>query len=50
LIRDGVISLAYAIGFAGMGYSKSGSPTPLRRILKTHSPRLLKEQRAVSTP
>jgi hypothetical protein len=50
LIRDGFISLAYAIGFAGMGYSKSGSPTPLRRILKTHSPRLLKEQRAVSTP
>jgi hypothetical protein len=45
LVRDGVIALAYAIGFASMGYSKSGQPTPLRRLLKTHSPRLLKEQR-----
>jgi len=45
LVRDGVISLAYAIGFASMGYGKSGQPTPLRRLLKTHSPRLLKEQR-----
>jgi hypothetical protein len=48
LIRDGIISLAYAIGFAGMGYNKTGQPTPLRRLLKTHNPRLLKEQRAIS--
>ncbi len=48
LIRDGVISLAYAIGFAGMGYAKSGYPTPLRRLLKTHNPRLLKEQRGMA--
>jgi hypothetical protein len=45
LFRDGIIALAYAIGFAGMGYSKIGQPTPLRRLLKTHNPRLLKEQR-----
>ena len=46
LFRDGVISLAYAIGFAGMGYSKSGQASPLRRLLKTHNPRLLKENRS----
>jgi len=34
IIRDAVISIGYAIGFAGMGYSKTGKPTPLRRILK----------------
>ena len=45
LIRDGFISLAYAVGFASMGYNKYGKPTPLRRLLKSHSPRLLKEQR-----
>jgi hypothetical protein len=45
LIRDGFVCLAYAIGFAGMGYAKSGQPTPLRRLLKTHNPMLLKEQR-----
>ncbi|MFN9623178.1 MAG: hypothetical protein ACK587_10165 [Cyanobacteriota bacterium] len=45
LIRDGFICLAYAIGFAGMGYSKTGMPTPLRRLLKTHNPSLLKEDR-----
>jgi hypothetical protein len=49
LIRDGITSLAYAIGFASMGYAKSGYPTPLRRLLKTHSPRLLKEQRGLSS-
>jgi hypothetical protein len=48
LIRDGIISLAYAIGFAGLGYSKSGQPTPLRRLIKSHNPRLLKEQRGIS--
>lgn len=49
LVRDGFVSLAYALGFAGMGYSKSGQPTPLRRLLKTHSPRLLKEQRGLGS-
>ena len=49
LIRDGVIALAYAIGFASMGYSKTSQPTPLRRLLKTHSPRLLKEQRGIGS-
>lgn len=49
LVRDGFISLAYAVGFASMGYSKSGQPTPLRRLLKSHSPRLLKEQRGASS-
>ncbi|MEB3156193.1 MAG: HpsJ family protein [Cyanobacteriota bacterium] len=48
LIRDGIIALAYAIGFAGMGYSKSGQPTPLRRLFKSHNPRLLKEQRGIN--
>lgn len=44
LIRDGVIALAYAIGFAGMGYSRIDQPTPLRRLLKSRSPQLLKDQ------
>jgi len=48
LIRDGIIALAYAIGFAGMGYSKSGQPTPIRRLIKSHNPRLLKEQRGIN--
>ncbi len=47
LIRDGFVALAYAIGFAGMGYAKTGSPTPLRRLLKTHNPMLLKEQKGL---
>jgi len=50
LIRDGFISLAYAVGFASMGYNKYGKPTPLRRLLKSHSPRLLKEQRGALSP
>ncbi|MFN9646506.1 MAG: hypothetical protein ACK6BG_15615 [Cyanobacteriota bacterium] len=45
LIRDAFICLAYAIGFAAMGFAKSGQPTPLRRLLKSHSASLLKEQR-----
>lgn len=49
LFRDGFIALAYAIGFASMGYSKSGQPTPLRRLLRSHNPRLLKEQRAITS-
>ena len=43
LLRDGVISLAYALGFAGMGYNKLGRPTPLRRLFKASNPELLKE-------
>lgn len=43
LLRDGVISLAYALGFAGMGYNKLGRPTPLRRLFKAKNPELLKE-------
>lgn len=43
LLRDGVISLAYALGFAGMGYNKLGRPTPLRRLFKARNPELLKE-------
>jgi hypothetical protein len=49
LIRDGFICLAYAVGFGAMGYAKSGQPTPLRRLLKSHSPSLLKEQRGASS-
>ena len=44
LIRDGIIALGYAIGFAGMGYNKIDQPTPLRRMLRARNPQLLKEQ------
>jgi hypothetical protein len=44
LIRDAVIALAYAIGFASMGYNRFGQPTPLRRLLKSRSPQLFKDQ------
>jgi hypothetical protein len=44
LIRDGFIALGYAIGFAGMGYSNTGQPTPLRLLLKARSPQLPKGQ------
>jgi hypothetical protein len=44
LIRDAAIALSYAIGFASMGYSKLGKPTPLRRILKPHNLQLVNEQ------
>jgi hypothetical protein len=40
LIRDGLIAIAYALGFASIGYTKSGSPTLLRRLLKSRSPQL----------
>ncbi len=49
LVRDGFVCLAYAIGFGAMGFAKSGQPTPLRRLLKSHSPSLLKEQRGASS-
>lgn len=44
LIRDAAIALSYAIGFASMGYSKLGKPTPLRRIFKPHNLQLINEQ------
>lgn len=43
LIRDALLCLAYAIGFAGMGYNAIGKPTPLRRLLKARNPELQKE-------
>lgn len=45
LIRDAIIVIAYAVGFAGMGYNAFGQPSPLRRLLKSQSPRLLREQK-----
>ncbi len=42
LIRDAIISLAYAIGFAGMGYGKYGNSSLLRRLLNTNKRRLSK--------
>jgi hypothetical protein len=33
LIRDAIISLAYAIGFAGMSYGQNGNASLLRRLL-----------------
>jgi len=44
LIRDAVIALGFAIGFAGMGYSKTGQPTLLRRLVKARNPQLSKGQ------
>jgi hypothetical protein len=42
LIRDAIISLAYAIGFAGMGYGQNGNSSLLRRLLNTNKRRLAK--------
>jgi hypothetical protein len=42
LIRDGIISLAYAIGFAGMGYGRNGNSSLLRRLLKANKPSISK--------
>jgi hypothetical protein len=42
LIRDAIISLAYAIGFAGMGYGQNGNSSLLRRLLNTNKRRLSK--------
>lgn len=44
LIRDAAIDLGYAMGFAGMGYSQSGKPTPLRLLLKGPNLNILKKQ------
>jgi hypothetical protein len=48
LSRDGLISLAYAIGFAGMGYNKFGQPTPLRRLVRSRNNELQKEMNSRS--
>lgn len=42
LIRDAIISLAYAIGFAGMGYGQNGNSSLLRSLLNTNKRRLAK--------
>jgi len=42
LIRDAIVSLAYAIGFAGMGYGQNGSSSPLRRLLNANKRSLSK--------
>lgn len=44
LARDGVISLAYALGFAGIGSSSLAKPTLLRRLLKPRNASLRKFQ------
>lgn len=36
LLRDAIISLAYAIGFAGMGYGRNGNSSLLRRLLNAN--------------
>lgn len=46
LVRDGLISLAYALGFAGIGANAPGHPTLLRRLLKPRNPSLRKLQGA----
>lgn len=43
LVRDGFISLAYALGFAGLGSNKLGKPNLLRRLLKPRNTELQKE-------
>jgi hypothetical protein len=42
LIRDAIVSLAYAIGFAGMGYGQKGSSSFLRRLLNANKRSLSK--------
>ena len=44
LIRDAIISLAYAIGFAGMGYGQNGNSSLLRRLLNTNKRSLPKDR------
>lgn len=48
LSRDGLISLAYAIGFAGMGYNRFGQPTPLRRLVRSRNTEFQKEMNSRS--
>ena len=42
LIRDAILSLAYAIGFAGMGYGRNGNSSLLRRLLNANKPSISK--------
>jgi len=42
LLRDAIISLAYAIGFAGMGYGRNGNLSLLRRLLNANKPSISK--------
>jgi len=42
LIRDAIISLAYAIGFAGMAYGRNGNSSLLRRLLNANKPSISK--------
>jgi hypothetical protein len=49
LIRDAVIALGYAIGFAGMGYSRTDQPTPLRRLWKDRNRGSSKSKETVRT-
>jgi hypothetical protein len=44
LLRDATIALGYAIGFAGMGYSQFGNPTPLRLLMKATNLNNLRKQ------
>jgi hypothetical protein len=37
LVKDAVICFAHALGFAAMGFSGLGRPTPLRRLIRPHS-------------
>lgn len=48
LSRDGLISLAYAIGFAGMGFNNFGQPTPLRRLVRSRNTEFQKEMNSRS--
>lgn len=43
LIRDGLICLAYALGYSSMGFRASGKATPLRSLLKPHNLDLINE-------
>jgi hypothetical protein len=42
LFRDAIICLAYAIGFAGMGYGRNGNSSLLRRLLNVNKPSISK--------
>ena len=50
LVRDAVIALGYAIGFASMGYSQPGQPSPIIRIFKGANSQPRKEQGSPSKP
>jgi hypothetical protein len=50
LIRDGVIALGYAIGFAGMGYRRPAHANPILRLFKGANSQPRKEQGSASKP